>query len=376
LILGAWGIVFAQLGLGSAGSGAYHHPLAEPLGYAAALAVHLPLLLGSQLGIPVADLWFWGPPSVQLLALGVACFSMVSVLGLAHVLLRRDPIARFWMIGMVLSACAVAASVPGERLLLVPSVGGAAMMARLLLALRDLAAREPARELVDDPRHSASHQASIPRRIAAVSLLALALVHGPASLVGLPSRAAAMQTLGAAIERADSGVPRDPSVRDKTVLIVNAPFDALVSYVQVARAAAGVPRPAHLQWLSTASSQLTIARIDEQTLRIQPAHGYLWTSPEQHYRGDVRAFSVGTEVRLRAFTARIAELTADGRPSAVDFILTEPMRSPSLALKQFSGGELVAFEPPAIGEQIMLPAQSFFGTLAAQAQLPLPRSAD
>jgi len=108
-VLIAWRLAFAQLGLGSAGSGAYHDPLGEPLGYARALALHLPVLLGSQLGAPVADLWFWGAPAMQWMLLGVAGAGAMRVLGLAHALLRKDPVARLWMVGLVLSSCAVAA---------------------------------------------------------------------------------------------------------------------------------------------------------------------------------------------------------------------------------------------------------------------------
>jgi len=82
-VLLAWRLAFAQLGLGSAGSGAYHDPLGEPLGYVRALAQHLPLLLGSQLGAPVADLWFWGAPALQLVLLVFAGAGALAVLTLA-----------------------------------------------------------------------------------------------------------------------------------------------------------------------------------------------------------------------------------------------------------------------------------------------------
>jgi hypothetical protein len=354
-VLLAWRLAFAQLGLGSAGSGAYHDPLGEPLGYALALAQHLPVLLGSQLGVPVADLWFWGAPALQGALLVFAGLGALAVLGLAHVLLFHDRVARFWMIGMVLSSCAVAASVPGERLLLVPSIGGAALLAKLLLALYD-ALRAPASALLP-----------LPRKLASFALLVLALVHGPMSLGGLPVRASGMRVLGAAIAYADTGIARDASVRDRDVVIINAPFDVLVSYLQVGRIASGVPHPRHLNWLASASSPLSVTRIDEHTLRIAPERGFLYSAPEQHYRGNTSALPAGSRVELSAFTATVVSSTSDGRPAAVDFRFHNALGGDSaLQTLQFQDGALVRFEAPGVGASVVLPEADFFQTLAAQ----------
>jgi len=351
-VLVAWRLAFAQLGLGSAGSGAYHDPLGEPAGYALALAQHLPVLLGSQLGVPVADLWFWGEPSLQIVLLVFAGLGALAVLGLAHVLLFRDPVARFWMIGMVLSSCAVAASVPGERLLLVPSIGGAALLAKLLLALYD-GLRGEAGAL------------PLPRKLAAASLLVLAVVHGPASLAGLPARAGSMSVLGAAVARADATLDCSETV---ACVVVGTPFDVLVSYLQVGRIASGAPHPEHLNWLATASSALTITRTDERTLRIAPEHGFLYSAPEQHYRGDTRALPPGSRVELSAFTATVVSATADGRPAAVDFRFNEPLEDRErLRLVQAEDGWLAPFTPPAIGQQRVIPKADFFQSMIKQA---------
>jgi hypothetical protein len=349
-VLLAWRLAFVQLGLGSAGSGAYHDPLGEPLGYALALAQHLPVLLGSQLGIPVADLWFWGEPSLQIALLVFAGLGALAVLGLAHVLLFRDPVARFWMIGMVLSSCAVAASVPGERLLLVPSIGGAALLAKLMLALYD---------------GLRTGSLPLPRKLAAASLLVLAVVHGPASLAGLPVRAAQMQVIGAAIARADASLDCAGPI---ACVVVAAPFDVLVSYLQVGRIASGVAHPDHLNWLATASSALTITRIDERTLRIAPELGFLYSAPEQHYRGDPRTLAPGSRVELSAFTATVVSATPDGRPGAVDFRFNDVLENRNkLRLVQVEDGWLEPFTPPAVGQQRVIPKADFFQSMVRQA---------
>lgn len=351
-VLLAWRLVFGQLGLGSHGSGAYHDPLGEPLGYALALAQHLPVLLGSQLGVPVADTWFWGEPSLQVALLVFSGLTAVAVLGLAHVLLRRDPVARFWMIGMLLSSCAVAASVPGERLLLVPSIGGAALLAKLMLALYD--------------RLRASDGALSPK-LAARALIVLAVVHGPASLAGLPPRAAQMHVLRGAIEHAGAKLASGSDAR-RDVVILAAPVDIFASYQQIERIARGVPHPAHVNWLATASSAVAISRLDARTLRIAPELGFLRSASEQHYRGDPRSLPAGSRVALSAFTATVASTTPDGRPAVVDFRFEHPLDDPRAPrFVRFVNG---AFEParvPALGEKTVIPKADFFQTVIAYA---------
>jgi hypothetical protein len=360
VIFVGWRVVFGALGLGSAGSGAYHDPFGEPLGYAQALALHLPLLIGSQLGVPVADLWFWGEPALQAFLLGVGALGALGVLGLAHRLLAANTLARFWMLGMLLSACAVAASAPSERLLLVPSVGGAALLAHLVLALRA------------GVNGSAQGGAStaLPLGVMKLALIGLVLVHGPVSLVALPVRAASMQVLSNAIAAVDASIARSPDITDKSVLVVNAPFDTLLSYVQVARAASGVPRPAHLQWLGTASSALEVTRIAERTLRVRPEHGYLGSTPERHYRGEPRSLGLGARVEHPAFTARVVSLTEDGRPAAVDFELKRAIDDPALVLLQHARGRLERFTPPPVGHSVLFPAERFVDILAGRSSQP------
>jgi hypothetical protein len=347
LVIGAWRVAFTWLGLGSAGSGAYHDPGSDPLGYAQALLVHLPVLVSSQVALPLADVWFWGPREAQavLFAICVAC--ALGFAAVAHLCLRRDVEARFWMLGMLLSAFAVAASVPGERLLLVPSVGGAAVIAKLLWATQPTAERAPAwhRPLFG----------------------ALLFVHLLASPIGLPVRAVGVGVLASAIARADADLPVTPAISDQAVIVLNAPFDVLVSYLQVGREARGAPRPRHVHWLADATSPLRIEVRDARTLRVRPERGFLSTSAERHYRADPYALRPGMRVELTAFSAEVVGATTDGRPAVVDFHFREPLDSPRLRLVRYQDGRLLPWSPPAPGSAIELPREDYFATLLGEA---------
>jgi hypothetical protein len=357
VLLGLWRALFGLLGLGSAGSGGYHDPGREPLAFALALVERLPVLLGSQLALPVADVWFWGAPELQRPLWVLCAAGALAVLGLGHALLGRDREARFWTAGMVLSACVVAASVPGERLLLVPGVGGAVLVARLMLALLPGA----------DAGGDVSRAAQLALRVRRPALVGLVALHWVLAPLMLPLRAATLELTAAAQARAERGVPVTDAIEGQTVVVLNAPFDIMVSYLQPAREARGVPRPAHLHWLATASSQLAIERLDERTLRVRPEQGFLYSAAELHYRGDPRALTVGATVTLSEMTVRVVEATADGRPQTAEFRFRDPLESPRYRFVRFLDGELVPATLPERGGRVTLPREDFFAVLLHEA---------
>jgi hypothetical protein len=344
----AWRVVFVLLGLGSQGSGAYHDPAHEPLAYAAALAHHLPVLLSSQLGLPLADNWFWGPPSwdAPIWLLSITTVSVLLLLG--HVLLREDRAARFWMVGMLLSACAVSASLPGERLVLVPGIGGSMFIAKLIYALW--------------PRAGVARPPWMRGACAA-----LVLVHLVSAPLALPARAWSMHVLESAVERTDRAIPSTPAVTDKTVVVINTPADMLLNYLQVMRAERGVPRPRHLYWLSTASSPLTLTTLDDSTLRIRASGGFVLSPPERHYRADPSTLSVGSTVALSDMTVRVVETTPDRRPAVADFRFATPLRSEQRVFFSWQHGQLMRFVPPPPGRRVQFPRVDFFRTMNAEA---------
>jgi hypothetical protein len=347
LLLVAWRATFGWLGLGSIGSGGYHDPGREPLAYALSLVRHLPVLVSAQLGPPLADVWFWGPAGIDApiwIASVIVCVVLAAV---GHVLLGRDREARFWTLGMLISSCAVAASVPGERLLLVPSIGAAAFLAKLIHPLWPRAyARQPLPWLL---------------------LFVLCALHFAIAPVMLPLRALSMSTMRTAIAGADRGIPSTPEIRDQTVIVVNAPFDLMLSYLQMARQARGEPRPRHLYWLADASSELTLQTRDDSTLRVRPARGFLLTPTERHYRADPTTLTAGTRIALSEMTIEILAQTPDRRPAAVDFHFAAPLRDARYRFLRWDNGRLVPFTPPPPGGSTRLLPEGFYPVMFKQA---------
>ena len=152
------------------------------------------------------------------------------------------------------------------------------------------------------------------------------------------------------IDRADAGIPADPGVADKTVIIVTTPSDALAGYIPIMRESRGQPRPAHLLWLATGTTAVTLERVDATTVRITAPDGLLRHEIDQMMRSPrVRPFSVDDRVVLPTVTLVIEAITSDGRPSRVRAQFAVPLEDASLIWRRWEGKTYVPYRPLAIG---------------------------
>jgi hypothetical protein len=183
----------------------------------------------------------------------------------------------------------------------------------------------------------------------------------------LPVRAAAMEPLRRATDRLEAGYPRTPDVRDKTVVVLNAPINVMLSYLQSARALRHVPRPAHLYWLASSSSETHVVRSGTRSLEVSSARGFLLRPEETHYLADVHNLPVGAEVKLQGMHARVRSSTPDGRPQRVEFTFEQPLEAAQYLFRAYRDGELVPWPVPEIGGSSDFPPHEFFRIVANEA---------
>ena len=145
-----------------------------------------------------------------------------------------------------------------------------------------------------------------------------------------------------------------PEVSDQTLVIVNAPSAAHAGYLIFRRALSGQSVPRHTRVLAPAIPSVTIRRLDERTLAIRPARGYLDHVLDRIFRTERRALVIGERVKLSGMTVEITDLTADGRPAEAMFRFNEPLESPSLHWLCFRGNSFEPFIPPPIGQEITI----------------------
>lgn len=349
VVVVVWRVIYAKLGYGVAGSGIYLDPGSDPIAFACAATSRVPYLLQSALAFPWSDFAsFYQVIGLATPMLVGAWVGLVGIgLGFAR-MIRRDPLARFWATGMVLSAIPIASTFPADRLLGFVSIGAMGLVAQFLAA----ALRQ--RELLGDGRVR-----RIGGTILAVMLVLVNLVLSPPLLV---LRSRSMVAVGRVLDRGEAGIPRD-GIADKTVILINTPSDALAGYVPIMRASRGQERPAHILWFASATTDITIERVDDRTLRIEPRDGLLRYEIDQMMRDPrVAPFATSQTFPLPDVTMEIAG-AIDGRPRTILARFAIPVGDPSLVWLRWEGKSYVPYHPPAVGARETLPAVDFLKLL-------------
>ncbi len=337
VLVGLWQVGYKLHDFGVHGSGTYVDPLRDPGRFLGGLPGRISVLLSAELGFLPSDTLTMGPPPLfpLLIALAVLTVAVATIVLLP--LLRSDRVARFWALGMVTATVPVAASFPSDRVLFFVGLGGMALLARVIRALFD----------------PSSPLTSRPLRALAFGFALLHLVVSPALL---PGRALQMQLFGHVLAPATELLDRVPELEQKTVVIVSAPLEIFATYIQGERAFEHRPRSPHLYPLSSAATELAVTRSGPNELTLEPAHGFLYTPLEQHYRGRVGSLPAGTAIELSQLRAEVLATTADRRPARVRFSFREPLESKALLLLSWRNDRYERFEPPALGSTVTLPA--------------------
>ncbi|HEY7956451.1 MAG TPA: hypothetical protein VII38_14205 [Polyangia bacterium] len=337
LVVVLWRIIYHALGYGAAASGVYLDPLAQPAAFLALLPRRLSALLAAQFALPWSDFTALYSFFSSRLAREMELVTFLVVAAVAWALwplLRRDRVARFFAVGLLLSALPICATFPADRLLWFVGVGAMGLLAQRIA----MPAEGPLLKLA----------------IALFVLLHLVLAP---PLLALRSRS--MLTVEAPLARAERSLPRGPDLAKKTVVIVRAPADLFAGYLQLTRAARGEPRPAHLRWLTSTPSSVELTRLDARTLELRPDGGFLPHASEQMLRGPEHPLTVGTRIALTGLEIEITSALPDGRPAAARFHFSVPLEDPSLVWLTWQGTAYHAFQPPPVGARVTLPALDF-----------------
>lgn len=344
----AWRLAYVAAGYGAAGSGVYIDMGRNPLLFLGVAVSRWPLLLLGQFGFPFADLanlyGLLGDGIYEAVTLFALLFIVLLALALWPIL-RRDPVARFYALGLSMAAIPICSTFPSDRLLGFVALGGFGLVAKLIGAWFD-----ESESLW--PRVNA-------HRLAAMMTGAMVFFHLFAGPLLELSRSRSMVTAGAPLAFAERSFLADPEIADKTVVLVNPPGDPFAGYLLITRESMHGVRPRRMRWLTTGASDVRIERLDEQTLRVSPEIGFLAFPHDQLLRGPGMPFSAGDEVELTGVRIRIDELTADGRPKVVTVHFDEPLESSDLVWMKWGERGYERWTPMAVGTTEILPAIDF-----------------
>lgn len=346
-----YGLVYRALGYGISGSGLYFDPAIEPGDFFRVLPERFTMLWFAQLGGPWSEWWngyaVMFPGSEVVVALLAVLFLSFFAVVFAP-LVKRDRVAKFWLLGAALSTLPACGAFTADRLLPWVGIGAMGLTARFL------------RSFIE-----ARPGAGWYGRVAGAGALCAVASHLVVGPLLLPLRATGNVQVSEALDRAERSVPADPGVRDRVVVYVNPPADPFASYIPVQRVISGKPRAKAQLWLADGSTEVQLTRVDEHSVRVRPERGFMLFASERLFRNTRRRpFRPGDVIRLPEVVVTIEEVTDDGRPKAVLARLHRPLEDAGYTfLAWTAAGRYEPFVPPQIGAEATLPAVDLIAAL-------------
>ncbi|HUT46791.1 MAG TPA: hypothetical protein VMX36_10935 [Sedimentisphaerales bacterium] len=358
IVIAVWRLIYNALGYGAAASGFVIDPGREPLRYARAVLERAPVLLSGQ----------WGGTPAEMLNLfseyAGAWYLLASALFLALILLvfipllRKNRVALYWFIGMVLCVLPICATSPMNRNLLFVAIGAFGVMMQFIGGL-----------FAKENWVSGSRFWRVPAWILCVMLI---FVHAGFAII---SRARAPKMVSFIFDTFYSTIEVDPAddLTGKTLVVVNAPNPFLFLGLPVLRDYWDQTLPARTRLLVPGYNPLKITRTGEKTLLIETQAGSLLrTDPSRRdfkpnfvyfyheltslFGAEDMQFKPGEKIELTDMSAEIISVDAYGQPTTVRFDFNVSLDDPALRWQQWSWkksgfGSYSTFEIPAIGEQ-------------------------
>lgn len=334
----AWLVAYRLMGFGTSGSDFYLDPVGQPLAWLEASLVRAPLLLLGQWFVPPSSfVLFWTPAQ----AVGVALFGVAVLVGLFALLrpiLREDPTARFFGVGMLLSVVPITAAFPNDRLLFFVGLGAMGLLAMLLVRLFD--------------RTRAPSMGRIAGRIIGWALVVVHVVVAAPLQVMLSASMASQEWFYASAPRS---LPDDPRLTSQRLVVVNQPAFFFGQYLLLVRLLDARPTPKSMLLLAPGSSAVTVERVSPREIVVEVEDGYVSSPFDMLYRAR-NSFSEEYRVELSDVQVEVVASTNDGRPRRVHFTFTAPLEDASLRWVLFEDGRYVPFPIPAVGGSVSIPA--------------------
>ena len=274
VVIAAWYLVRGAAGYGSDGTGSYTNPFDHPIAFLEQAVWRVPIYVHSLLGALPADLWevYFVRRGLSWVMVGAGVlFTLLAIAALAR-LVRGDRVAAFWASGAALALIPVCAAHPTDRHLFLVGLGGIALAAQLVGAWVER----------DDP----ARRRLLPRApVAAVAAVAFVIVvRAVLSPVALPIRAMIPGDVSRGLDRIEALVPRDETLAQQDVVLVNAPFKYLCNFVSVVRRSKGGPSPRHWWCLGVSPGGVDVRREGANTLVLRPESGYLASFEDTNVR--------------------------------------------------------------------------------------------
>ena len=330
-----WLLTYRLGGFGAQGSGVYVDPLGDPAGFIALLVDRsAALILGQWTPYPADWAFVLDLGTSEAWGLRVAALFLVAALAWLFVqVLRRSSLARFFLLGIVLSLLPICAVGPQNRLLFF--VGFCSMGLIGCLAASPLGTA---------------------RRVALGGLLVVHLAVAPAaSVVFLDTQNRAARRM----EVASASVPDDAQLERRDLILVN-PTDSvyLTTSIFTMRWGDGRTAPRRLRVLSHGATDVRVARVAEAVLLVEPVEGLFPDPFSRYHRSKERPFQIGDGVDLGDLRVEVLGVDQEGGgPSSIRYEFSERLEAERYLWMVWNGNRYEGWTPPAVGDEVVLPSR-------------------
>ncbi|MHC4556870.1 MAG: hypothetical protein ACYS80_06150 [Planctomycetota bacterium] len=348
IIICAWRLIYNALGYGASGSGFIIDPGREPLRYALAVLQRAPILLTGQWGWQPAEMFNFFSEYARGWYLFAAKAFLVLVLIVLIPLLRKNRVALYWFVGMLLCVLPICATSPMNRNLLFVAIGAFGLMAQFLGGF-----------FIKEKWIPKSRYWRV-----------------PAWIVAAAGRIKAPRMISFVFDTFNSTIKIDPSVdlTNKTLVVVNAPHPFLYVGLPFLRDHFNEPLPERTRLLAPGFGPLEIIRTGEKTLLVKALTGNILSTDTSQkdfipnfvyfynhfnilFRPENLPFQVGERTELGDMSAEILNVDSNGQPTQVLFRFAVSLDDPSLSWFKWnwekSGfGDYATFKVPTLGQTI------------------------
>jgi hypothetical protein len=357
IVIVVWRMIYNGLGYGAVGSGFVIDPGREPMRYAQAVLERAPVLLSGQWGGTPAEMLNIFSDYAGALYLLAAVLYLTLILLVFIPLLRKNRVALYWFVGMLLCVLPICATIPMNRNLLFVAIGAFGVMAQFIGGL-----------FTKENWTMKSRFWRVPAWILCVTLI---FVHIGFTIV---SRARAPKMVSFFFDTVYSTIEVDPAddLTGKTLVVVNAPNPMLFLGMPLLRAYWNEPLPDRTRLLAPAFAPLKITRTAEKSLLIEAQTGNILSTDKSRkdfksnfanfyyhfnslFRPEDLPFKLGEKTELSDMSAEVISVDTDGQPTKVRFYFRVSLDDPSLRWLQWNWkkrgfGSYSEFKIPSIGE--------------------------
>lgn len=248
-----------------------------------------------------------------------------------------------WIVpGALIAMLPSLAAIVNARVLLAPSLGGAVIIAVIVVHAWRL--------------KGASAATPLKRRLLRCLMwvfiamhLAVSTVLWPVQLVALP---ALMNHLNGIMRSTDLDETR---IAQSQVLVINAPDPYTGVYTVMLRYFDELPRAKSWWLLSMAPFTHKVTRTGEREMEVEIVEGQLCTTLiEQLFRSKDNPLRPGEQFDLKGLIITVLE-TGDTGPSRIGLEFAEPPESDRYQILVFRNGRYERIVPPALGDSLVLP---------------------